>query len=532
MAETPKKQSFLHGTMLLALSTALVKVIGAFYSIPLNAIIGEQGFSYYSTAYEIYTLLLMISTAGLPVAMSRMISQASSLGHYRQVRKIYTVSKTIFLTLGLIGTLLMTLFCRQLAAFQEQPDAWAAIAALGPSCFLICLMSTYRGFFQGQSNMMPTSVSQVLEAVCKLVVGISAAILVLWYFRNFSLAAGAAIFGVSMSCLVSSMYLNWCFRKAYRQLPASNEPVSSGKDIAKGLLAIAVPITIGSAGLQVLTVLETKVYMSQLLQTLTQDQADLQKGIYNFTQKIFNMPCAFITPITISVIPAITAQLTTGDGKSARATEESAVRVTGLISAPCAVGLAVLARPVTALLGGYTDQRLDLAEQLMTVLAVCILFNAIVLLTNAIMQAHGHVNLPVVNMFVGGIIKLAAVFILTGNPLIGILGTPIGSLLCYLSITVLNLICMGKVLPQAPAVLRNIGKSLLASLIMGAAVYATLQGLLALLGDGMSNLIACAVPIAVGVVVYVLAAVKLRAITREDCLLLPKGEKIAKLLHL
>ena len=145
MSDT-KKQSFLHGTMLLAMSTAIVKVIGAFYSIPLNAIIGEQGFGYYSTAYEIYTVLLMISTAGLPVAMSRMISEASSLGHYKQVRKIYTVARTIFLTLGLVGALLMTVFCKQLAAFQEQPDAWAAIGTLGPCCFLICLMSTYRGF--------------------------------------------------------------------------------------------------------------------------------------------------------------------------------------------------------------------------------------------------------------------------------------------------------------------------------------------------------------------------------------------------
>ena len=532
MSESPKKQSFLHGTMLLAMSTAIVKVIGAFYSIPLNAIIGEQGFSYYSTAYEIYTLLLMISTAGLPVAMSRMISQASSLGHYRQVRKIYTVSRTIFLTLGLIGTLLMTLFARQLAAFQEQPDAWAAIATLGPSCFLICLMSTYRGFFQGQSNMLPTSVSQVLESICKLIVGIAAAVLLLWYTKSFSLAAGGAIFGVTVSCLVSSIYLNRCFRKAYKVLPVSDESVSSGREIAKGLLAIAIPITIGSAGLQILTVLETKIYMSQLLQTLTQNQADVQKGIYNFTQKIFNMPCAFITPITISVIPAITAQLTTGDLKSAKATEESAVRVTGLISAPCAVGIAVLAEPVTALLGGYTGERLALATQLMTVLGICIVFNSIVLLTNAIMQAHGHVNLPVVNMFVGGIIKLIAVFILTGNPAIGILGTPIGSLLCYLAITVLNLFSMKRVLPNAPNVLRNIGKSLLAAVIMGIAVYGTWQGLIALLGTGMSRVIVCGVPIVIGVAVYAVTAVKLKAITRDDCLLLPKGEKIAKLLRL
>jgi len=561
----PKKQSFLHGTMLLAMATAIVKVIGALYKIPLNAIIGEQGFGYYSTAYEIYTVLLMISTAGLPVAMSRMISQASSLGHYRQVRKIYTVSRTIFLTLGLIGTLLMTLFCRQLASFQEQPDAWAAIGALGPCCFLIWLMSTYRGFSQGQSNMLPTSVSQVLEAVVKLVVGIAAAGLLWFYTNTVSLAAGGAIFGVTVSCLVSSIYLNRCFRKAYKNLPISDESVSSGREIAKGLLAIAVPITIGSAGLQFLTVMETKIYMSQLkdsfsasmstaeLQALLtayqfkgdilnitradaiQYLTDTQKGIYNMTQTIFNMPCAFITPITISVIPAITAQLTRGDRAAAKGTEESAARVAALISAPCAVGLAVLAEPVTALLGGYTGMKLELSGQLMAIMGICIIFNAAVLLTNAIMQAHGHVNLPVVNMFIGGIIKLAAVFILTGNPNIGILGTPIGSLLCYMSITVLNLISIRRVLPDAPSVLKNMGRSVLAAVIMGIGVFGAWTGLQLLLGDRggrMVMLLGCAIPILVGVAIYVVAAVKLRAITRQDCMLLPKGNKIAKLLHL
>ncbi len=530
-----KKQNFLHGTMLLALSTAIVKVIGALYSIPLNDIIGKEGFGYYSTAYEIYTVLLMISTAGLPVAMSRMISAASSLGNYRQVRKIYTVSRTIFLTLGLIGALLMTLFSRQLAAFQEQPDAWVAIAALGPSCFLICLMSTYRGFFQGQQNMMPTSVSQVIEAVCKRIVGIAAAILLLWYTKSYAFAAGGAILGVTVSCLVSSLYLNSCFRRAYKDLPLSAGEADSGKTIAKALLAIAIPITIGSAGLQILTVLETKIYMGRLLETLTQVQADGQKGIYNFTQKIFNMPCAFITPITISVIPAITAQLTAGD-KAVKGTEESAARVTALISAPCAVGLAVLAEPVTALLGGYEGADLALATKLMTVLGICIVFNATVLLTNAMLQAHGHVNLPVINMFIGGIIKLAVVFILTGNPAIGILGTPIGSLLCYGCITVLNVLSIRRVIPDAPAIVKNLLKSVVAAVIMGAAVYGVKFGLYALLGApdgrGMNAIITTGLPIAAGVVVYVLAAVKLRAITREDCLLLPKGAKIAKLLHL
>ena len=128
MSKPRKRQNFLEGTVLLALATAIVKILGALYKLPMKVIIGDQGFGYFHTAYEIYNVLLMISTAGLPVAMSRMISQAGSLGHYNQVRRIYAAARGIFLGLGIGGSLLMTLFCRQLADFQHQPDAWAAPA--------------------------------------------------------------------------------------------------------------------------------------------------------------------------------------------------------------------------------------------------------------------------------------------------------------------------------------------------------------------------------------------------------------------
>ncbi|MBQ7801281.1 MAG: polysaccharide biosynthesis protein [Oscillospiraceae bacterium] len=531
MSESPKKQSFLYGTAMLAMATAIVKVIGALYKIPLNAIIGKQGFSYYSTAYEIYNVLLMISTAGLPVAMSRMISQANSLGHYNQVRKIYSTARGIFLGLGITGSLLMTVFCRQLAQFQNQPDAWAAIGCLGPCVLLICVMSTFRGFFQGQSNMLPTSVSQVIEAVVKLIVGMLAAVVILSFTKSVSLAAGGAILGVTTSCLVSSVYLQRCFHGAYRTLPVSGEKPDSTGHTAKRLLAIAIPITIGSAGLQILTMLETKIYMGQLLGLgYTQLEADSMKGIYNMSQTIYNMPCAFITPITISIIPAITSHLTLLDNKGARATEESAARVTGLICMPCAIGIAALAQPVTALLGGYTGQDLTLSTQLMGIMGINIIFNAVVLLTNAMMQAHGHAVVPVVNMFTGGILRLIVVYILTGNRNIGIVGTPIGAMVCFLCITVLNLISMRRCIPDAPAIVKNLVRPFLAAVIMGVFAYGSWR-LLTFLGIS-SRLLLCALPVMVGVVVYLLAAVGLKVITKADCMLLPKGEKIAKLLHL
>jgi stage V sporulation protein B len=244
------------------------------------------------------------------------------------------------------------------------------------------------------------------------------------------------------------------------------------------------------------------------------------------------MPCAFITPITISIIPAIASHLTLKDTKAAKATGESAARISALISMPCAFGLALLAQPVTRLLGGYSGEKLALATQLMSVLGICIIFNSTVLLTNAIMQAHGHEKLPVVNMFIGGFVKLGAVFLLTRNPHIGILGTPIGSLLCYLCITVLNLFTMRRVLRDPPAIVKHMLRAFLAAALMGGCAFGAWKGLQFAFGENFSRLLSCAVPVMVGVVVYVIAAVKFRAITRSDCLLLPKGEKIANLLHL
>ena len=530
MSEPSKKQSFLQGTVWLAFAAAVVKVIGAFYKIPLNAIIGEQGFGYFNTAYEIYSVLMSLSIAGLPVAMSRMISQANALGHYNQVRRTYATARFIFLTMGILGSLLMTVFCKQLAAFQKQPDAWAAIACLGPCILLICTMSTFRGFFQGQGNMRPTAISQMLEALCKLIVGIIAAQVLLKTTGSVAYAAAGAILGVTTSCVVSVVYLFSRYWKARKTMPVTAEPVLGYVQTAKQLLSISIPIAIGSAGLSILTMLETRVYMSQLLgMGNTQDAADTMKGIYDMAKTIYNMPIAFITPISVSIIPAITAHLTLQDHKNTRATAESAIRIAALISAPCSIGLFVLAQPVTALLGDYTGANLDLAGLLMRLLSINLMLHSTILVTNAIMQALGHANLPVVNMLIGGVLKLSAVYILSGNPSIGILGAPIGATVGYVVILTLNVFTLRRCTQQPPTVVRQAVRPLLSALCMGVGVFAAYYAL-RLVTD--SRLILCALPIFVGVALYAVAVIKLKAITREDCLLLPKGEKIANLLHL
>ncbi len=529
-----KKQTFLHGAALLALATVVVKIIGAFYKIPIKALIGDQGYGYFMTAYDIYTVLLMISSAGLPIAMSRMISQANAQGNYNQVRRVYKASRGVFLIIGIASAALMMVFCNQLAIFQKQPNAWATILCLGPCALFMAIMSIYRGFFQGQGNMRPTSTSQIIEAVVKLVVGLVVAYVVMYFTNSIPLAAGGAILGVTVSCGVSMLYLYAKFRPAYRSLPQNPEPAQPYKTILKDLLAIAVPITIGSAGLQILTVLETNLFMGQLLTAggMTQEVADTTKGIYNMAQTVFNMPCSFIVPITVSVLPAITAQITVKDDQGVRSTEESAARITGLMSLPCTVGLFLVAGPVISLLGGYTGDELVLAEKLMALLAVCIFPYSIIQYTNSVLQSHGYAHVPVINMLVVGGLKLLLVYLLVGNPHLGILGAPIGAILSYTCIAVLNLLAIRRLVPQKPALLKNFLRPLLPAAIMGAAVWVCSFVLEKILGADASRILLCGIPVAVGVVVYLLAVILFKSIKKEDCQLLPKGDKIAKLLRL
>ena len=263
--------------------------------------------------------------------------------------------------------------------------------------------------------------------------------------------------------------------------------------------------------------------------SISQNAAEIGKGIYNFCQTIFNFPTAFIPCITAAIIPTITANLTRKDKKGVKQVQDSSLRIMSLIASPCAVGLFVLAEPIMALLDGQEGDKLAIAGLLLMILAPTVLVNSISTMTTAIMQAHNHMVLPVINTLIGGVLKVIVNFILVGNPDIGILGAPIGTFVCFLVIMVLNIISMRCVLEEPPKLLPALWRSALASVIMGVItffVYALLWKYLA------SYTICCLGAIAIAVAIYVLLVIALKPITYEDCLLLPKGEKIAKILRI
>ncbi len=546
-------QNFLTGAAILSLSTMLVKVIGMFYKIPLNAFIGEQGFAYFTAAYDIYTVLLVISTTGLPVAMSRMVSEAHTLGNGKQMQRIFKTALTAYMIIGLVGTGAMMILPNILANMMGTPKASYSIFALGPAVVFICFASAGRGYFQGQGNMKPTAISQIIEAAGKLFLGLSFAYLVMRWTGSEAYSSGATIAGISIGAGLSALYVYIKHRRNRKNIDALGGTPISYRETAKKLLAIAVPITIGAAGLQIINLLDSMTVVRRLLvaaesdgavmnqlldiarqnpsldQSLAQDAAEIGKGIYSFCQTIFNFPTAFIPCITAAIIPAITANLTRKDKAGVKQVQDSSLRVMALIASPCAVGLLVMAEPIMALLGGYEGDKLTIAALLLALLAPTVLVNSITTMTTAIMQAHNHMVLPVINTLIGGILKVIVNYILVGNPDIGILGAPIGTFVCFLVIMVLNVICMRRVLDERPKLLPTLWRSGLASVIMGAVAFGAYSLLWNLLS---SYAICCLGAIGVAAIIYLLLVILFKAITYEDCLLLPKGEKIAKILKI
>lgn len=556
MEKKTQKQNYLAGAAILSISTIVVKIIGMLYKIPLKRLIGDASFGYFNTAYDIYTVMLVISVTGLPVAMSRLVSEANALGNSRQVKRIYQTALLAYLLLGSLGSAVMILFPRWLATdVMHNPGAYYSILALGPAVLCICIVSACRGFFQGQGNMVPTAVSQVIEALCKLLLGLALAWLVIKRTGDGAKASGATILGITVGSALSAVYLVLTRRRAAAALGSSGGKVTSTSETMKALLAIAVPITIGSAGLQIINLIDSSTVMSRMLSSaadvtagtdsvmarllalaaeknpedMAQYAADTAKGVYNFCQSIFNLPLAFIPNITAAIIPAITAHLTKRDFRGVRTVQDSSLRLMSLIAAPCTVGLFVLARPIIQLLGGYSGTLLDIAATLLALLSFTVLVSSISNMSSAIMQAHGFVFLPVINTFVGGILKVITNYILVGNPNISIIGAPIGTFVCFTVVMALNLFAMKRVLRHPPKVMQNLWRSALASVVMGAATYLvyTLAGRLI-----SSVAVCCGLALIVAVAVYAVLAVTFGAITAEDCAFLPKGEKIAKILHI
>lgn len=567
--------TFFGGVAVLAVGIMVVKLIGMFYKIPLGNIIGEQGYADFTNAYNIYAVLLTVSTTGLPVALSKMISEANTQGNHQQVEKIFQVALKFFFCLGVISFVLMFFFADFLAELMGDSYAAPGIRALSPAVIFVSCVAAFRGYFQGHTNMTPTAVSQIIEAMSKLVLGLTLAYFVmkmdftqemLQRFQSeidladmtakeiqasmastqASLGAAGAIVGVTVGTALALGFLVVTYLVQGRKRTRKGElQVQSQQDIIRSLLAIAIPITLTSSMASIVNLLDAGLVQQQLQSALgmTENESRSLYGNYSWAVNIYNLPLSMITAITVSVIPTVSGALAKRERKRGATIAISALRMTALLSMPMGMGLFVLGKPIIALL--YPTANIQLAGSLLSYLGIVSCFVCLSLVCTSILQVYGFFHLPIIITLMGGTVKVVTNYILVGTPTIGIYGAPIGNFFCFFLCFALSLSILNRSVPGLKRSYDLFYKPLFASVVMGGCAWAVygmlsrmflsiqsfqgeIEGQLSRTGEGIATL----ATIGVAGVVYLLVILNIGGVSKEDILMMPKGEKLAKLLKL
>ena len=548
MAEEKKQQGFLKGAAVLSVATILVKFVGIFFSIPLANKLGEAAMGYYNVAYNLFALFNAAATAGVPIAMSRMVSAAYTLGRKKQADRIFSVAAWTFSLVGLLCAGLMYFFHSGFARLMGMSEAKYAIQALAPTVFFCAFMSAVRGYFQGRSNMLPTAVSQVIEAVTKLVVGLGLSFYVFDRTGNGALSAAAAIIGVSVSAglgaLYSLLYKLWYSAREGRQKREErpSEECDSGKEIFRTLIHLAVPITLGACFTYFLDSMDGMTVNRSLRSIAGFDEEYTASlvGVWFNTVKLYDLPGGIIIPLSTSVLPVLTAAFTRGDLPGMEKTINSVIRMTLLIAIPCTVGFVLFGNDLAAVMYYSREMSRMWVGRLLGMVSLSVIFNGILYTTNAVLQSMGNVKRPVLHMIIGGMVKILLNFLLVPIPALNIMGVPISNVLSNLVVAFLNLRLIRKLVPKTDGVLSTALPLGISALIMGAGAWGVNWGLKKLLpmllggvlGETVLRGLILVLTVIAAVVFYFGGTVLLHGLRSDDLRMLPKGDRLVEKLRL
>lgn len=580
MAER-KKQSLLTGAGVLAIAAVLVKIIGAVYKIPLMSLLTPEGNGYFQGAYAIYNPLYAISMAGLPIAVAKMVSQSIENGRIRDAQRIFHVAQKLFFVVGLTGTLVLMLIAYPYSVLVKSPMNYVSVLAVAPCIMFCCMMSSFRGYYEGLNNMTPTGVSQVIEAAVKFAFGLSATYVCFNHWINtyhkeavngvatvfgvevhneaealsvmYPYAAAVAIVGVTLGSMLGLLYLFIRYkRKGFgftREELVNSPEADSDKNLRKALIRIAAPIALSSVVLNISNMIDDLTIRSRLAYAiesggdtvknmyqaaLTASQT-LDEGINNYLYgthaavlNIKNLIPTITLTLGISAIPVLAAAWARKNKTDIKKAIETVLRVTMMIAMPAGFGIAAIPGPILSIIYSSQPEMIPVAEPMLRVYGLGIfLFAATSPMTN-MLQAVGRMDIPIKSIAIGSCAKVILNFILIGNPEININGAPISTTVCYIIIFAINLASLLKV----TQVKINFVSVYLKPLVSAIACGVTAWGINYVVTEKLmlESRIFTIVSIGAAAVVYAVLMLILKGIVKDDVEMLPKGEKIAKIL--
>lgn len=548
MADNRRSSGVLVQAGILAMASMIVRVIGLLYRAPLTAIIGDEGNGYYGTAYNIYTIILMVSSYSMPSAISKLMAQKLAVGEYRNANRVFRCALMYGVLVGLVGSGLLFFGARFLV-----PDvAVCVLQVFAPTVFLFGILGSMRGYFQARGSMVQTSVSQILEQLANAVVSIAAAWLLMQTAvgadptRRAQLGAMGSALGTGAGVLIALLFMVFCFRRSREGRKAEILSDATGKEekyrtFLRDTVLVITPFMLSGVIMNLTTSLNQTIYMRMLIdwKGAGETATTTLYGIFsNKAVVISNIPISIATAVSSAIIPGISAAYARRDEVGARRQVGNAIRITSIIAIPSAVGLAVLARPITMLMFPQMES-LELASSLLSLLAVTVIFYSISTITNAALQSIGRMNLPLVSAGIALVVQTVVLVLLLLFTDLDVRALVLVSILYSVMIFTVNQYYLRRFLGIRQDVRRDYLQPLVCAALMGAAAKAVYY-LVSMAAEPMwnlpkgfyfRNLAATAAALLAAVLVYGYTMVRSGTIRRKDLLSMPKGQSLVRLME-
>ncbi len=518
------KKSLIGGISILGMAGMICKMVGVLYRIPLANIVGGEGLGLYQQVYYPYNLLLTLTSVGIPVAISRTVSHYMTLGQEANARKVFRVALILLSGLGVAATVLMLTLSSSIARWVGTPQGTLAYCCIAPGLLLVCVMSTFRGYAQGNRRMIPTAISQLIEQVGK--VGLALPMAAAGMARGgWVMGAAGALLGTSIAegVAMGFMMIDHALHGHTRICLPSDQAVLSGKELAFNLIRIAVPITLGACIVPMAGTIDSAMLKNLMIRSgVPESEAGIRYGLYSgMVLSMINVPTALAMAMSTNLVPDIASGMAKGDWKYVAKEAQTGLVLGALIGFPCSIGMNILAEPILFLCYGgssYTPEQLYLASDLLRISSLTIILFTMVQVTSGILQGAGKQKIPMYTLLAGVACKIALNYFLVRDPRVGIKGAPFASLTCYTVSLIPNLIAACRYAHLKFDLVTILLRPFLAAGIMGAGVWAVWKyvfGGVPSQGGFVSRLIPVAVCIVLGIVLFAAAAVATGAVSRN-----------------
>lgn len=501
-------------------------------------IIGADGMAIYAVAYPIYAFLVVIATAGLPVAISKMVSERVTVGDYRGAHKVFQTALKILLLIGIASTIVMIILSGPIANGVNIPSAKLSLMLISPSLFFVAILSSYRGYFQGLQSMVPTAITQLIEQIIKLGAGLFLAYL--WLPKGLEYGAAGALLGVSISEACALIVIIGIYNKKKKEIKKDLRVRSRNKFRSKfrkpglELAAIAFPITLGACIMPIIMLLDAFI-VNNVMPTVDYSafnplEAQTSFGVLTGSvNPLINMPAVLSLALCMSLVPAISEAKTRRDTLAVGNHSAMGFKLALLIGLPSAIGLFLLAQPIITLLfsHGLTSDGIKVGTGLLKTLSIGVLFLTMLQTMSGILQGAGKVHIPLINLGIGATVKVVLSIILIRIPSLNINGAAIGTAACYGIAALLNVLAVIRVAKPKIKVVSGLIMPIISSCAMGLVVYLMHKSLLPSLGNTAATILS----IAGALLVYLLLLFITGAIKQEDMSYIPGGARITEFMR-